>query len=57
MDIDLIIKNPCKHCKNKQIDSYGYVCDLTCGEYSAYLSQIEGAKKVLEYLKERYGKP
>lgn len=53
MNIDKIIKDPCKKCNDKEIDSYGYYCDLACGKHTAYLNQKLGAEKVLEYLNDK----
>jgi len=33
---------PCIGCFNRQVDDYGYLCDLACGKRTAWLNQIVG---------------
>jgi len=44
------IKDPCEGCERKQEDDWGYMCDIACGERSRYLSELAGAKKMLDAL-------
>jgi len=45
-------KCPCEDCvrEYKQIDEYGYLCDLTCRERSAWANFELGADAMLETL-------
>jgi len=48
---DKVNPDPCTGCKRKEVDDYGFVCDLACGEHSAYLQREAGADAMLEALK------
>ncbi len=49
-------KEPCIDCPNKVIDAYGYFCDVSCGERTAWLNYMagikEGIREVVEWIKE-----
>ena len=53
----MAVKNPCENCQNKQVDEYGYLCDLACGGHTAYINYQAGIKEVLSLLerKDHYG--
>ncbi len=44
------MKDPCKDCKDKQIDHWGYFFDLSCGKHSAYENFSAGQKDMLDKL-------
>jgi len=44
------MKNPCKDCPNIQLDDYGYLCDLACGQKTAYLNHQKGMKEVVKWV-------
>ena len=44
---DKVNPDPCTGCKRKEVDGYGFVCDLACGEHSAYLQREAGADAML----------
>ena len=46
-------KYPCDDCTEKQIDGYGYVCDLSCGKRSQWISREAGADAMLESVRNR----
>ncbi|MBU2249451.1 MAG: hypothetical protein KKD77_22075 [Gammaproteobacteria bacterium] len=48
-------KCPCDGCtaENKLVDEYGYLCDISCGQHSAWVQKESGADAMLEALKER----
>lgn len=46
-----MINDPCRDCKNKEIDEWGYVCDFWCHKRSEYLSYMEGYKDAKEEVK------
>ena len=54
--------DPCEKCGNKNIDVYGWLCDIACGKRSDYVNFENGAeamlnsKEVQEAMKEKYGK-
>ena len=39
---------PCDGCEGKVIDEYGYMCDLSCGKRSQWISERAGADIQLE---------
>lgn len=51
MKAEDIIKDPCLGCPDIQCDSYGYLCDLSCGKRTAYLNKLAGADALLQGLK------
>lgn len=46
-------KNPCDGCSRKVEDEWGLVCNLSCGEATAYSNYEVGADAVIEKLKGR----
>ncbi len=42
--------NKCIDCPNKNIDKYGWLCDISCGEHFAWLNYQEGIKEVWEWI-------
>ena len=44
-------KNPCEHCDRKEVDQYGFICDLPCGQHTRYFNFEAGADKMLEALR------
>lgn len=45
----MMSKEPCIDCSNKQVDKYGYLCDLSCGKRTAWLNYRAGIKEVVEF--------
>jgi hypothetical protein len=43
-------KEPCIDCKDKEVDSYGYLCNLSCGKRTVFLSYEAGAEELLKRL-------
>lgn len=43
----------CDKCTTKQMDLFGYLCDLSCGEYSAYTNFEAGADLMVKLLREQ----
>jgi hypothetical protein len=48
-------KNKCVDCLDKNIDEYGWLCDLSCWEHSRYLNQKIAQIEILAYLNKNYG--
>jgi len=44
-------KCPCDDCEKKEIDKWGMICDIVCGEYSAWLNREDGADLMLKALR------
>ena len=42
-------KCPCDGCENKVEDVYGMVCDIACGQHTAWCNQEAGADLMFEY--------
>jgi len=42
---------PCDKCNRNKIDDWGYLCNISCGQRSAWLNQEYGAGLLLEKLK------
>jgi hypothetical protein len=47
-------KDPCIDCPNKQVDDYGYLCDLACGKRAAWMNQEIGADRMLSKARIRF---
>ena len=45
-------KEPCIDCKNKVVDTWGYLCDLSCGKRSAWINYKAGIQAVVEWIQE-----
>ena len=41
-------ESKCDKCTTKQVDDYGFLCDLSCGEHAAYLNFEAGADAMLK---------
>ena len=50
------IKCPCDDCERKVEDDWGYLCDLACGQRSAWIHRKQGAKEMREYIKKEIDK-
>ena len=49
-------KCPCDGCERKVMDGYGLLCDLSCGEYTAWLNREAGADAMYAALEEELKK-
>ncbi len=49
------MKNPCENCFNKQEDTYGLLCDLSCGKHSMYINYQAGIKEVVDWVDKQKG--
>ena len=45
------MKNPCDNCDRKREDEYGLLCDISCGQASAYRNYQVGIKEAIEMVK------
>ena len=43
--------DPCRDCERKRTDQWGLICDIACGEHSAYRNYEAGANAMLEAIK------
>jgi len=46
-------KEPCIGCPRIRKDEYGYLCDIACGERTAWRNYMAGIKLVVEWIEER----
>lgn len=46
-------KCPCDGCTHKAVDNYGYLCNMTCGKRSEWVSFEAGASLMFEVLKKQ----
>ena len=53
IEVKDVIKDPCKDCEREH--DWAYMCDITCGKRTRYLSELAGAKKMLEALSGKSG--
>ena len=44
-------KCPCDGCKEKQVDEYGLLCDLSCGKATAYANYQWGIESVISWIR------
>lgn len=44
------MKEPCKDCPDIQLDTYGYLCDLSCGKRTAWLNHQVGIKEAMKWI-------
>jgi len=44
------MNNPCIDCPSKEEDTYGLLCDLSCGKHTAYVNYQAGMKEVVEWV-------
>ena len=49
-------KLECEDCDHPQIDDYGYLCELGCGERTRYFNYEAGADAMLEAVKDAWYK-
>lgn len=44
---------PCDNCEKKQVDIYGYLCDLSCGKRSAWINHEAGADAMFKAISKK----
>jgi hypothetical protein len=47
------MKDPCIDCKDKIIDKYGWYCDISCGQHTAWENHQAGIKEVGNWLQDK----
>ena len=46
-----VMDDPCVNCKERQEDSYGLFCDISCGKATAYANYQWGVKSVFAWIR------
>ena len=47
------MKEPCIDCPYKNVDKWGYLCDIHCGKRSAWLNHQEGIREAVEWFRKQ----